>query len=77
MGGASTPKEGYRSYMFLKKIENSMAGLRRGLASPSQLNFFQFHAVFGKHYAKQVCIPVGCVSPASVATVNRMTDRQV
>ena len=24
---------------------------------------------------KQVCIPVGCVPPASVATVNRMTDR--
>ena len=26
-------------------------------------------------FVKQVCIPVGCVPPASVATVNRMTDK--
>ena len=30
-----------------------------------------------QHEKEQVCIPVGCVPPTSVATVNRMTDRQV
>ena len=31
---------------------------------PSRFKFFNFLAVFGKHFAKQDCIPVGCVPPA-------------
>ena len=34
---------------------------------PSVQFCFHFYAVFGKNYAKQECIPVGCVPPAAVA----------
>ena len=36
-----------------------------------------FHFDIRKLLSNKVGIPVGCVPPASVATVNRMTDRQV
>ena len=36
-----------------------------------------FHFRYQEIIVKQVGIPVGCIPPASVATVNRMTDRQV
>ena len=33
----------------------------------SQSDYYHFHAVFGKNYSKQECIPVGCVASAAVA----------
>ena len=38
-----------------------------GTRAPSGSKFFHFHAVFGKKFAKQECIPVGCVLSAAVA----------
>ena len=46
----------------------SLADLKRdarGVWPLSRSKFFHFHAIFGKQITKQVCIPVGCVLPAS------------
>ena len=34
----------------------------RGRRTPLSVQFFKFSCSFGKHYTKQECIPVGCVS---------------
>ena len=35
-----------------------------GMRAPFQSRFFDFHAVFAEKFAKQECIPVGCVPAA-------------
>ena len=48
-------------FYFLWRIQTGALGKRPRLGPNS------FHAVFGKNFAKQECIPVGCIPPASVA----------
>ena len=51
-----------------------------GSARDARVRRFQillFSCSFSQTIVKQVCIPVGCVPPTSVATMNRMTDRKM
>ena len=38
---------------------------------PSGSKFFHFSSIFGKIFAKQVCIPVGCIPPACCPYIPR------
>ena len=54
-------------YFFLKSLEDISLFCCIGRTRTSSLLvqfFFHFHAVLIKHFAKQVCSPVGCETPA-------------
>ena len=40
-----------------------MAHLRVAREAPPTSRFFRSHAILGKNYAEQECIPVGCTAP--------------
>ena len=61
--------------VILKVTRGSNEFEKWSFISTQQLCYLTDNYLYCRTQSEQVCIPVGCVPPASVATVNRMTDR--